>query len=267
VFATATLLPVTVPRASADRSPLSCGTTTFRLLRSRNRPTVVIGRLACRLASVGWTPTLGAMDRREPADAAPPSVSTKPPAAAVSVGDLERFRAGHPDGIRAVYRAYGSLVFAVAMRTLGSRELAEEASQQTFVNAWRAAPTFDIDREPGPWLATIARRCAIDVHRREARRATTNLDDVSAAHPELVDLPPGVEQSYEIWEVRAAIAELPPDEREVVRLQHLEQLSHAEVAEQLDVPLGTVKSRSHRAHRRLAARLGHLHDHRPEEAP
>ena len=88
---------------------------------------------------------------------------------------------------------------------------------------------------------------------------------MSTAHPELVELPPGVEQSYEIWEVRAAIDELPPDEREVVRLQHLEQLSHAEVAEHLDVPLGTVKSRSHRAHRRLAARLGHLQDRRPEE--
>ena len=122
---------------------------------------------------LGWTPTIGAMDRGEPADAAPPSVSTSRQPAAVSANDLERFRSGDPDGIRAVYRAYGSLVFAVAMRTLGSRELAEEASQQTFMNAWRAASTFDIGREPGPWLATIARRCAIDVHRREARRATT----------------------------------------------------------------------------------------------
>ena len=60
--------------------------------------------------------------------------------------------------------------------------------------------------------------------------------------------------------MRAAIETLPPDEREVVRLQHLEELTQTEVAERLGVPVGTVKSRSHRAHRRLAALLGHLRE-------
>ena len=58
--------------------------------------------------------------------------------------------------------------------------------------------------------------------------------------------------------MRAAIDTLPPEEREIVRLQHLEELTHTEVAERLGVPIGTVKSRSFRAHRSLAARLGHL---------
>jgi RNA polymerase sigma-70 factor (ECF subfamily) len=195
------------------------------------------------------------MDGRVPAGEA---TSRPAHSAALSPADLDRFRAGHPDGVRAVYRAYGALVYAVAYRALGSRELAEEASQQTFIKAWQAAGTFDPGREPGPWLATIARRCAIDVHRREARRATAALDDVPAAHPELIELPPGAERSYEIWEVRAAVDQLPHDEREVVRLQHLQQLSHQEISQRLGLPLGTVKSRSHRAHRRLAARLGHL---------
>ena len=170
------------------------------------------------------------------------------------------FRAGDPDAVRSVYRAYGRIVFAVAHRMLGDRTLAEEATQQTFVQAWRAADRFDPGRELGPWLATIARRVAIDLHRRESRRTATSIDAVAADDPAIVTLPPGVDQVSDVWEVRAAVDALPDDEREVVRLQHLEGHSQSEIAERLGVPLGTVKSRSHRAHQRLAARLGHLRE-------
>ncbi len=178
----------------------------------------------------------------------------------VTADELEGFRGGDAEAVRAVYRAYGRLVFAVAHRALGSRELAEEATQQTFVKAWKAAATYDPARDLGPWLATIARRTAIDLHRREARRKTMAIDDVPPAHPAVVQLPVGAERSFDVWEVRSAIDELPADEREVVRLQHIEQLTHTEVAERLGVPVGTVKSRSFRAHRRLASRLGHLRE-------
>ena len=178
----------------------------------------------------------------------------------VTADELTRFRGGDADAVRAVYRAYGRLVYAVAHRALGSRELAEEATQQTFVKAWKAAATYDPSRDLGPWLATIARRTAIDLHRREARRKTMAIEDVPPAHPSVVQLPVGAERSFDVWEVRSAIDELPTDEREVVRLQHIEQLTHAEVAERLGVPVGTVKSRSFRAHRRLASRLGHLRE-------
>jgi RNA polymerase sigma-70 factor (ECF subfamily) len=178
----------------------------------------------------------------------------------VTPADLAGFRAGDPDAVRVVYREFGRLVFAVAHRTLGSRELAEEATQQTFVKAWRAASTFDVSRELGPWLATIARRTAIDLHRREARRDTDRIADVADDDPAVVELPPGIERTFEVWAVREAIDELPTEEREVMRLQHLEDLTHVEVADRLGVSVGTVKSRSFRAHRRLAARLGHLRD-------
>jgi RNA polymerase sigma factor (sigma-70 family) len=62
------------------------------------------------------------------------------------------------------------------------------------------------------------------------------------------------------WHVRRAIEELPPDEADVVRLQHLEGLTHTEIALRLGVAVGTVKSRSHRAHGKLAACLGHLRE-------
>jgi RNA polymerase sigma-70 factor (ECF subfamily) len=178
---------------------------------------------------------------------------------------VERFRDGDDEAIGAVYREYGGAVFAVAMRVLGDRTLAEESTQQTFVRAWRASRSFDASRELGPWLVTIARRVAIDVYRREARRPTTPLSSVAPDAPALVTLPPSAERAYEVWEVRRAVDALPADEREVVRLQHLDGFTQTEVAEQLGVPLGTVKSRSHRAHRRLAAVLGHLRD-APEDA-
>ena len=172
-----------------------------------------------------------------------------------------KFAGRDPDGVRAVYRRYGRLVYAVAFKLLADRGLAEEATQQTFLAAWRAAARFDVTRELGPWLATIARRTAIDIHRREARRPVgVALEEVDPASPELVTRPVGIETAYEIWEVRRAVDQLPEEERRLIRLAHFEGLSHAQIAARLDLPVGTIKSRTFRAHRRLAALLGHLRE-------
>jgi RNA polymerase sigma factor (sigma-70 family) len=171
-----------------------------------------------------------------------------------------RFRDGDPDAVRTVYRSYGRLVYAVAYRVLGDRGLTEEATQLAFVKAWRAADSLDENREMGPWLATIARRVAIDVHRREAARQADQLESVTQADPALVTQPQSAESVYEVWEVRRAVAELPPEEQEIVRLQHFEGLTHVQIAERLKLAEGTVKSRSFRAHKRLAAQLGHLQE-------
>jgi len=166
-----------------------------------------------------------------------------------------RFRAGDPDAVRVVYRAYGRLVYAVAHRVLGDAGLAEEATQQTFLKAWRAADSLDENREMAPWLATIARRVAIDVQRSEARRSGDPLESVAPGDPALITQAQSAEALHGVWEVRRALDELPADEREVIRLQHFEELTHTEIAARLQVPAGTVKSRSFRAHKRLAARL------------
>jgi RNA polymerase sigma-70 factor (ECF subfamily) len=157
-----------------------------------------------------------------------------------------------------MYGAYGRLVYAVAHRVLGHHDLAEEATQQTFVRAWQAADRFDTDRDPASWLATIAKRAAIDVYRREARRPTSALTEVALQDPALVSLPPDLDTLDAVWHVRQAIDALPRDEATVVRMQHLEGMTQSEVAAHLGLPLGTVKSRSHRAHQKLAALLGHL---------
>jgi RNA polymerase sigma factor (sigma-70 family) len=174
--------------------------------------------------------------------------------------ELLRFRAGESDAVRAVYREYGRLVYAVCRNQLKSPQLAEDAAQQTFLKAWRSAATIEPGRDLAPWLATIARRTAIDVYRQESRENTSNLDDVPVSHPTMVTQPVAIERTYDVWQVRQALDELPADERIIVQLQHLEGLTHTAIAERLRLPVGTVKSRSHRAHKKLAGRLGHLRE-------
>jgi RNA polymerase sigma factor (sigma-70 family) len=164
------------------------------------------------------------------------------------------FRTGEPAAVRAVYDRYAGAVFTIAISLLRDRELAADAVQVTFLNAWRASKTVDASRPIAPWLYTIARRAAIDIH-----RARSRAPEPAEPNPEdAVTLPPSFERAWEAWEIRGAIDALPQDEREIVRLQHFLELTHSEIAERLEIPLGTVKSRSYRAHRRLASLLGHL---------
>ena len=81
------------------------------------------------------------------------------------------------------------------------------------------------------------------------------LEEVPADHPALVSPAIDVEDAYKLWQVRRAVSLLPDDEREVVRAQHFEGLTHAQIAGRLGIPVGTVKSRSFRAHARLASAL------------
>lgn len=166
------------------------------------------------------------------------------------------FATGNPETVRAVYESYGRLVFAVAYKVLGDTGLAEDATQQAFVQAWRAAERFDPSRDFAPWLATIARRAAIDVYRQTRR--TREHAELDPADPQLVSSLPSAERSYELWEVRRAVDSLPADEAQLIKMQHFADMTHSEIAAALDLPIGTVKSRTYRAHRRLVELLGHL---------
>jgi RNA polymerase sigma factor (sigma-70 family) len=164
-----------------------------------------------------------------------------------------RFQSGDESSIRELYATYGRQMFAVAMAALGDRELAAECVQIAFVKAWQAAPRFDVTREFAPWLATITRRAAVDVHRRE-RRHHHDAYDVTGADIAIAD-PNDPGRAWDVWRVREAVDQLSPLLRDVVKLVYFDQLSHAEVAERLGIPVGTVKSRSFTAHRQLAAML------------
>jgi RNA polymerase sigma-70 factor (ECF subfamily) len=182
------------------------------------------------------------------------------PEGRVDSATFRAFQAGDHAAVRTIMRAYSGMVTSVAHHVLHDRSLAEEAAQQTFVQAWRAAGSFDPERGIAPWLSTIARRVAIDIARREHRRAATPLADADPGDRSLVSLPPSETASWEMAQVRLAVEALAPDERDVIRLQHLEGLTQQEIAHRLGIALGTVKSRSFRAHRSLAARLAFLRE-------
>jgi len=171
---------------------------------------------------------------------------------------IARFRAGDADAVTAMYREHAGAVLTVARSIVRDRELAADVVQQTFVKAWRAAASFQGDRQIAPWLYSIARHTAIDAVRAESRPTRGGherwIDGVTDRQVDGVTL----EQTWERFEVRRALDALPPDEREVVRRSHLLGQTHDRIAAELGVPIGTVKSRSARAHRRLASALAHL---------
>ncbi len=165
---------------------------------------------------------------------------------------LDEFVAGSSDAIRAIYVAFNKQVFTVTMSMLGNRALAEEAVQQTFLNAWRKRDSFDASRSLAPWLYSIARRASIDLYRRERRHEHA---ETQADHPaDEVRL----EGTWEAWQLRTALEQLRPEDRDTLRAVYFEGLSHDETARRLDIAVGTVKSRVHRAQQRLAELLSHL---------
>lgn len=137
------------------------------------------------------------------------------------------------------------------MKVLHDHGLAADATQQTFIKAWRAAESYDSSRDLGPWIYAIAKRTAIDIYRKTSRSiASEDVDSTSHS--------PGLDTIWEVFEVRSALDRLPDDERQVIKLSHFDGLTHVEIAELMGIPLGTVKSRSHRAHQRLLRLLRHV---------
>ena len=168
---------------------------------------------------------------------------------------LRKFAAGDPEAVRQLYGAYGRAVFTAAYSALRDRGLAEEAVQLTFLQAWRAADRFDVERSPGPWLYAIARRVAVDLYRRERRHQGSE-----PLETDMAVLPGSFETTWQAWEIRLALEAMPKAQRDVIEATHFLGLTQEETAQHLGLALGTVKSRSHRAHRRLAQLLAHLEE-------
>jgi RNA polymerase sigma-70 factor (ECF subfamily) len=134
--------------------------------------------------------------------------------------------------------------------------LAEELAQETLLMVWRKAASFDPEKAaPSTWIFRIARNLRIDAARRGAREAAVPPPDEAASEP-APDEMLLVRQSE--TRVRAALLGLPSEQAEVVRLAYFSEKAHSEIAEELKLPLGTVKSRLRLALGRLRAALGDL---------
>jgi len=140
-------------------------------------------------------------------------------------------------------------VFNVAFRMMGECREAQDATQETFLRAYRAIRTFDPQRPPGPWLKKIAVNVCLN---RLERQGTLTLDDeTTVPSPD-----PGPEsqtiEREQNRQVRAALLGLPPRYRAAIELRHFQELSYTEMAETLHRPLSDIKSDLFRARKLLA---------------
>ena len=162
---------------------------------------------------------------------------------------IQRAGAGDRSAFEVLYRRYARSVFGLALRRLGDRGRAEDAVQETFVSIWRAARTYRPDRGPGaPWLYAVARNAIVDRSRVRVEPAVETPDE-AALEP---GPPERAEVSWTQWRVHRALEALTDPEREVISLAYWSGLSQSEVAKRLDIPLGTVKTRTRSALQRLA---------------
>jgi RNA polymerase sigma-70 factor, ECF subfamily len=164
------------------------------------------------------------------------------------------FRAGDERAVREVVRRYRGPMTTVARSVLLDRDRADDAVQQALLQAWRAADRFDPSQPLGPWLYTITRRVCIDLYRQDHRAPVPDADAMSRA--DRAGEPDGVDPLLARWDMRRVLDRLPAQERIVIELVHHDGLTHAEAAERLGLPVGTIKSRSWRAYRRLGRMLG-----------
>jgi RNA polymerase sigma factor (sigma-70 family) len=160
----------------------------------------------------------------------------------------ERFRAGDESALREAYGRWSPLVFHLARGVFGSREDAEDVTQAVFVSAWRGRAGFSPERgELGGWLVGIARHRIADLLEEQRKRTALQ----STLRADLLSDPPS---SGDIGD-RAMISEeldhLSPTARRVVELAYYRGLSQAEIASELGLPVGTVKSHLRRSLHRI----------------
>jgi RNA polymerase sigma-70 factor (ECF subfamily) len=181
-------------------------------------------------------------------------------------------RAGRETAYRELIRRYERPIFALIFRMVRDRELAEDLSQETFIKALNAIESYRPEFKFSSWIFKIANNAAID-HLRRRELETLSLDGSPQAEtPEAMQataLQIGARQESPLDTVEAkelggaievAIGRLRPEYRSCILLRHVEGRAYEEIAEILDLPLGTVKTYIHRARNELRQALAHLRE-------
>jgi RNA polymerase sigma-70 factor, ECF subfamily len=176
------------------------------------------------------------------------------------MADLLRRVAERADtaAFRELYQTYGPRVKAFMMRQGTDAATAEDLAQETLLTVWRRASLYAADKgSVATWIFAIARNLRIDRLRREVPWQELPEERPEAAASDTLPDEALAEKERQV-RVRAALADLPSEQREVVVLSFLEGLSHGEIAERLGVPLGTVKSRMRIAYQKIRSGLEDL---------
>lgn len=161
------------------------------------------------------------------------------------------------EGVRAVYAAHGPELYRFAVRSLGDRGLAEEAVQETFVRAWRAADRFDDALGSlRTWLFAIVRNVVIDLSRARAVRPGLSGADTASDDGAFVD--EAFDRVLTAWQVEEALRMLSDEHRTALIEVHYKGGAYNDVALDFGVPVGTIKSRVYYALKAMRLALEEL---------
>jgi RNA polymerase sigma-70 factor (ECF subfamily) len=159
---------------------------------------------------------------------------------------MQLVRAGEPRAFEVVFDRHSGAAFSLAYRMCGRRAMAEDVVQEAFVSLWRSGARYDATRgSVRTWVLSVVRNRAIDAFRREGAKSSRDVGERGMAErmpaPELTDTE--VERRDEARQVREALVELPPDQRQVIELAYFGGFTHSQIADMLELPSGTVKGR------------------------
>lgn len=178
---------------------------------------------------------------------------------------LAAHRQGDPSAFRTLIERYRDDLYRFLYRLVGSKAAAEDVFQETFLQVHISADSFDTSRRLRPWLFTIAANKGRDYLRRKGRRQTLELsapvggegsaggaDSRPSSFVDLMEIEipapeAGLDERERDQQVQQALARMSPTLREILLLAYFQRLSYAQIAEDLGIPLGTVKSRLHAA--------------------
>lgn len=164
----------------------------------------------------------------------------------------DAFRDGDERALAEIYERWSPLVFTLALRSLGERADADDVTQKVFVKAWTSRHTYDPDKGPvSAWLVAITRNCITDVYSDRRRRERLDhriQDDIVDDSAISLDVADRIVIANEI----DRLDDVP---RRIIRLAFYDGLTHAQIADTLSLPLGTVKSHIRRSLARLRTRL------------
>jgi RNA polymerase sigma factor (sigma-70 family) len=155
---------------------------------------------------------------------------------------LEAIAAGDDAALGALYDRFGRVAYGLALRILHDRALAEDAVQEAFLAIWRSADAYRRERsKPATWILTLVHRRAVDLVRREDRRRADPLEVAPEAAGDAV--PEEAELRDRRAAVQGALQQLPAEQRQTLELAYYGGYTQSELAAELGVPLGTIKSR------------------------
>ena len=169
---------------------------------------------------------------------------------------LELVRLRHEEALGELYDRYGRATYGLALRVLRDRQLAEDAVHDAFLDVWRTAGRIGAGYDVRAWIMVVAHRRAVDLVRREERRRRLPAEPAPACVGS-DELP---EERHAARRVRSALGSLPGYQRRLLELAYYGGFTQRQLAEQLGLPLGTVKSR-------MSAGLAHLRELLKDETP